>query len=359
MNIAILNLPFDNNYGGNLQRYALMKVLERMGHHAVHINLLERYHLKWYVKPYSYTKRFIQKYILGKDVKIFLEQYMNKQSIVRSMDAKMFYESYIEHTKPITRRKQLKKIIENNYDAVIVGSDQVWRESMTKQIGIDSYFLSFVESDKIKRIAYAVSMGSENECFSSKIVPILSNLYSRFNAVSVREEYALSVLNNYGWTSPKASWVLDPTMLLDANDYKKVIDEKGFIDPLEKKVFCYILDKSSDFDDRIDTICKQWNSPYLFQSLNDAITIEEWLFRISSSKLVVTDSYHGCVFSLVFGRPFIFLGNKRRGNARVESLLKMLNISPGSTSNYNVEAVYARLKGLKKESLSFLEKSLC
>lgn len=358
MKIAILNLPFDNNYGGNLQRFALMKVLEQMGHHAVHINLLEKYRLKWYVKPYSYTKRFVQKYIQRKNVRVFLEQYMNKQSREKSKDAKVFYEKYIKHTKSITRKEQLFKIVGNNYDAVIVGSDQVWRESMTKQIGIDSYFLSFVESDCVKKIAYAVSMGSESESFSPQNIPTLGKLYSRFNAVSVREEYALDVLKGYGWTSPQASWVLDPTMLLDASDYQKLIDAKGLVEQAEKQVFCYILDKPADFDDRIELICKQWESQYLFQSLTENITIEEWLFRIKNAKLVVTDSYHGCVFSILFGRPFIFLGNKRRGNARVESLLTLLNLSPECTTNYNVDEINKRILELKSDSIAFLEKGL-
>ena len=71
MKIVLLNLPYDNNYGGNLQCYALMKVLKDMGHDVTHINLRLFYHLSWYKKPFSYAKRFILKYILGKNIKIY------------------------------------------------------------------------------------------------------------------------------------------------------------------------------------------------------------------------------------------------------------------------------------------------
>ena len=75
MKIALLNLPFDNNYGGNLQRYALIKVLQGMGHEVEHINLHCSYSLPWYKYPYSIPKRIIKKYLLGKkDEVVFLEK---------------------------------------------------------------------------------------------------------------------------------------------------------------------------------------------------------------------------------------------------------------------------------------------
>ena len=92
MKIALLNLPYDNNYGGNLQRYALMKVLQDMGHEVTHVNLRFSYHLPWYKKPFSYTKRLILKYILGKGIKINQERFARQQYEKRCAATEPFYQ---------------------------------------------------------------------------------------------------------------------------------------------------------------------------------------------------------------------------------------------------------------------------
>lgn len=354
MKIAILNLPFDNNYGGNLQRYALMKTLERQGHEVIHIDLLEYYWLKWYIKPYSYFKRLLQKLTSEHPTPVFLEEIMNKSSIEKCVEAREFYEKYIKHTQTIRKKKEIKKVFDSSFDAIIVGSDQVWRESMTKQIGIESYFLSFIHSKKTKRIAYAVSMGSEKESFTPDRIVKLGELYSRFDAVSVREKYALDLLNKYGWTSPKAQYVLDPTLLLEESDYKKIIDAKGITKTDRDDIFCYILDKPDGFEEWINIKCKELNSDYRIQTLSDIGPIEEWLASIMNASLVVTDSYHGCVFSILFKRPFVFLGNERRGNARIESLFSVLGIDKNNTETIDYRVVYMKLLKMRQLSLQFL-----
>lgn len=358
MKIALLNLPFDNNFGGNLQRYALMKTLESMGHEIYHLDLEVYYSLRWYVKPYSYAKRILQKYLLGKDVKVFYENYLNDLVKKKNKNAKEFYEQYVKHTIPFKDKQGLKKIINEGFDAYIVGSDQVWRESMTHQLGIENYFLSFVESQSVRRIAYAVSMGSDKEELSKDKIKELGRLYALFDAVSVREKFSLDVLKNYGWSQPKAHFVLDPTFLLTPADYEKLISEKKIEKAINDYIFCYILDKPVNFEEEMNRVSERWKAPFIIQSLNDNILIEEWLSKIMNSKLVVTDSYHGCVFSILFHRPFIFLGNERRGNARVCSLFEVFHIDKNNTERINYSIVDDYLKEMKKNSLSFISNSL-
>lgn len=357
MRIALLNLPFDNNYGGNLQRYALIKVLESMGHEVYHIDIQSYHHLKWYIKPYSYFKRFIQRIFLNKDVKIFLEENLNENNRARNELARLFYEKYIPHTDKVTNKGELKRLVSNNYDAVMVGSDQVWRESMTKQMGIDCYFLSFVKEKRIKKIAYAVSMGTENERFSEKNMNKLAILYSQFDAVSVREMFSLNVLKQYGWIKPPASLVLDPTLLLEPSDYDSIMDNET-TDNDNSHIFCYLLDRPANFSERMDSLCERYQTTYDVQTLTEKKTIEKWLSDIWNARLVVTDSYHGCVFSILFNRPFLFIGNERRGNARVSSLFDLLGINKDSTDNLNYEEINTRIKSFKKQSLAFLEENL-
>lgn len=138
MNIALLNLPFDANFGGNLQRYALITILKREGHNIEHINLRTNYQLPWYKYPSSYTKRIIKRILLNDKTPIQVEQYRRKKDLMRNKKAETFYQQYIPHTQEITKKKDLYKL--PIYDAYIVGSDQVWRKTMTRQFGLSTFF---------------------------------------------------------------------------------------------------------------------------------------------------------------------------------------------------------------------------
>lgn len=360
MKIALLNLPFDNNYGGNLQRFALVRTLQRLGHEVVHINLQYEYRLSWKYKYLIYLKRVFQKFFLHRDQVVFLEKKRNEELKKKNSNALSFYEKYIPHTALVYSEREIKRIIgREQFDAYIVGSDQVWREKMATMIGIKGFFLDFVNSSKSKRIAYAVSLGSKGEGYSGIVLDELGALYSRFTAVSVREDFALNALDELGWSSPRPKLVLDPTLLLKGEDYSEVINKT--VNELVVKspyVFCYILDKPDNFEDIISVHSKNRGCAYLIRTLADNDTIESWLSYIKNAKYVVTDSYHGCVFSILFQKPFVFLGNERRGNARVDSLLNLLHIDKNHTEDYNKVQVAERINELRDYSLAFLREAL-
>ena len=342
MKIALLNLPFDNNYGGNLQRYALIKVLQGMGHEVEHINLQCHYSLPWYKYPYSIPKRMIKKYLLGQnDVDIWMEYHKNNLRKVIDANALKFYKEYIPHTQEVENIKQIKRLMELNcYDAVIVGSDQVWRKCMTYNIGCENYFLKFVP-DEIKKIAYSVSMGTDVNEYNRKEIKNLSKLYSRFDAVSVREESALSMFCKNGWVLPKAEWTLDPTLLLKVDDYVALIKSNNEVKDITLgKVFSYVL----DMNDGIKQELEKCGKPFVVMGLKDAgnVSIEQWLNNIRCSDMVITDSYHGVVFSIIFGKEFKYMGNIKRGNDRIASLMSI-------TKNRMIE--------MKRSSLSYLSRN--
>ena len=360
MKIALLNLPFDNNYGGNLQRYAFVKVLQNMGHDVVHINLRRNYHLLWYRRPLSYAKRLVRKYFMGDDLPVNLERHLSEKAEQDNWQAEIFYAKYIPHTKKVYDIVGICETCRSRaFDAYIVGSDQVCRYDMTKSIGLNNYLLDFTKHQNVRRIAYAVSMGNQTR-LSGRLVSKLTKSYSRFSAVSVREQSALEILKSYGWEYPYATWVLDPTLLLIPTDYSRLIAD-GVTEPQTiGKFFCYVLDMS----DAIRSLIAEKETEYYAEAyvcgLHSSVTvsIEQWLRNISDSRMVITDSFHGVVFSILFNKPFLFLGNEVRGNARVDSLFEMLGIDRTQTTSLDWKCVNYKISEWRVKSFDFLINSL-
>lgn len=359
MQIALLNLPFDNNYGGNLQRYALITVLQRMGHQVEHINLRISYTLPWYKKPYSYTKRLAKKLLIDSHTPIFLEKIRNRKAEHDNQLANRFYEQYIPHTRPAHSIVDIKAICsERKYNAYVVGSDQVWRKGMTGSIGLTNYFLEFTQEQPVKRLAYAVSTGTET-VYDKRLVKKLSPLYKSFDAVSVREHSMLHTLETYGWTSPAASWVLDPTLLLQPSDYKNLIVHSGVSASVTSgKIFCYVLDMNSQISAIIKEKERSLGVESIQVGLGDAarVSIEQWLCNILNSEFVITDSFHGTVFSILFNKPFLFVGNERRGNARIDSLFRMMEIKNIDAIDWSF--INKKIEEHRNDSYLFLRNNL-
>ena len=356
MKIALLNLPFDNNYGGNLQRYALMKVLENLGHDVTHINIRPKFGLPWYKKPYSYTKRIIQKYILSKhDIIIFRERCEKKKYNKETVLSETFYNKYINHSARCYSIHEINSCTLENYEAYVVGSDQVWRKSMITKRGIRTNFLDFVDDNAIK-IAYAVSFGIDTPEFSKAEQINLGKLYGRFRGVSVREESAIKLCHYYKWILPKAQLVLDPTLLLSKEDYEYLINQANVENNTKGKIFCYVLDSSLKTNHTISIYSDKYNLEVVKMGLCDSvnISIEQWLNNILNAEMVLTDSYHGVVFSVIFRRPFLFLGNERRGNARILSLFKILGIKMKAELCQADEIDIKRLDEMRNESINFI-----
>lgn len=355
MKIALLNLPIDNNYGGNLQRYALMKVLRDMGHDVTHIFLKVHYSLPWYKYPYSYSKRIVRKYVLRKPVHIREEYYKNVE-YEKSLDSILpFYNKYIKHTDPCYNIKDIIRVTRGKFDVYAVGSDQVWRKDMTGQIGLENYFLKFAEKGK-KRFAYSVSLGSEKLYCSKDEVLALGELYSMFSAVSVRELSGLSIFDNAGWANPRPQLTLDPVLLLDKSVYINLINENNCHHKTEGKCFCYILDYSDTVEKEISRVEEETNSIRHIQSLADHVSVPQWMANFYYADYVVTDSYHGAVLSIMFCKPFVFLGNNRRGNTRIDSLFNILGIE--NTMHIDYAKIDIMLQEHRNKSINFIRKSI-
>lgn len=330
MKIAILSLVLHENYGGILQSYALQTVLERMGHTVEVLNRPPTYpSTKWKEIP----KRIVKK-LLGRDVVIFKESRYKREAATINKAVWNFRKKYI-HERIINDFTEIK---ESDYDCIVVGSDQVWRPKYFKSqwgCGIENAYLSFTKGWNIKRIVYAASFGVDEWEYTEEETRVCAEYAKMFDLITVREDSGVNLVKKY--FRIEATQVLDPTMLLDKVDYIKLIEESK-TPKCGGSLLAYILNGSRDKVDFINNIAEEHNlKPF---SVNNSFSkktaptekrvlpsIVQWLRGFYDAEFVITDSFHACVFSIIFGKPFVALGNQDRGQSRFESLLQNFSIS--------------------------------
>ncbi|WP_165021099.1 polysaccharide pyruvyl transferase family protein [Dysgonomonas sp. ZJ279] len=380
MKIGILTLPLHTNYGGVLQAYALMTVLKRMGHDVWLIDRRMNEMPKWRY-PLAIGKRMILKYALGKKgTVLFIENKRAKEYPIVSKNIQPFIQKHIApSTKPLGNTQALAATAKDGFDAYIVGSDQVWRPNYTPKI--QNYFFDFLGDDfKGKRISYAASFGSENWTYSDAETQQCKSLIQKFTSISVREEEGVHMCKNH--FNVDATWVLDPTMLLEVSDYTTLINSKNSTKPQNKGLLTYLLDMSEDRQKVVNRVSTYFE--YKTFSINNtnveneslpaeeriAPSIEHWLEGFRDAEFVITDSFHACVYSILFNKPFVVYGNKKRGMARFYSLLKrygledrLVTSSKDVTdaileSSINWDGINILLKKYKEQSEKFLSESL-
>ena len=332
MKIGILTLPLHTNYGGILQAYALQTVLERMGHNVEVLNKSQRKRLpaKWGL---VFLKRVIKKYVLGRKVRVFAEFYHNKYYPIMSKNTQPFIEKYIKQR----LLPSLKVIERKDYDAIVVGSDQVWRPCCFRPMwgaSMEQAFLDFSKLWNVRRIAYAASFGSDLWEYNSQETEECKKLAKLFSIISVREQSGVSLCKDY--LSADAVVVPDPTMLLSKDDYIKLIESSN-VPQSAGNLLCYVLDETPEKRDLVELVSKEKNlRPFRVNSkIEDHFApveervqppVEQWLRGFYDADFVVTDSFHACVFSIIFEKPFIVYGNVSRGMARFESLLSLFGL---------------------------------
>lgn len=328
MRVGILTQPLHRNYGGILQNWALQQVLKDMGHEPemIFLCLGNRPRGKLLVlRCMSFVKCVVKKYLFGhKDVylySVFNPQY--NPSAPQYADAE--FVGRIHKTKRLLGDVDLAKLVSSRgYDAFIVGSDQVWREDYSPSI--TCFFLDFLpEEDKCPRIAYAASFGKSEDYISPENMPRCRELLHRFDAVSVREYEGLDILKR-DFDYHRGVKVLDPTLLLSVDDYRREIKDKDFLDKTQPHVSAYILDASEDKSailaevaSHLELSVKTFSGEFSEEKM---LTVSQWLAEFEGADFVVTDSFHGCVFSIIFHKPFVAIANKNRGLDRFVSLLR-------------------------------------
>lgn len=375
MRIGILTLPLHVNYGGILQAYALQTVLERMGHEVeVIATPLVKLKISWKRKILAYPKRILLKYLFQrKEVSVFYEKHINESNMLVQQNTQKFIQRYI-HRHQVSSLLALK---EQDFDAIVVGSDQVWRKVYFTNSNepLKNAFLQFAQRWKIRRVAYAPSFGTDDWEYSLQDTNVCAALIKYFDALSVREKSAVKLCSQY--LGVDACHVLDPTMLLDARDYTELV-ESNHTPHSKGNMHCYILDRTPETNKLIDYIASEHHLIPFFvgaDTYNLEVSeleriqppVERWLQAFREAEYIVTDSFHACVFSILYRKPFVVYGNKERGMARFHSLLSLFGLEDRLVTNIDdykslcdidYDVVYEKLNNMRKISFDFLAKAL-
>lgn len=328
--VAILTQPLGPNYGGILQAFALQHVLREMGHQPI---TLDRRSKRSRFRATASLAKGGFLWMTGRQRRIRrLPSAKESETICRHTNR--FVSEHITRSVPIKTTNQLRHYAQQeSFDAFVVGSDQVWRKAYSPCM--PNYFLDFLpEESQAKRIAYAASFGIGTWEFTEAETQLYSRLAKRFDLISVREDSAVALCREH--LGVEATHVLDPTMLVDRSVYEELAMSR-YAHPSKGDLFCYILDRTPEKSRLVsETAEEQGLIPFEIlprgyrslaqrDDLSEAVMppVEQWLRSFMDAKYVITDSFHGTVFSFLFKKPCIVIQNAFRGNDRFQSLLKV------------------------------------
>lgn len=373
MKIAILTLPFHSNYGGILQAYALQTVLQSLGHEVVIVDVDKFYHRSWLRQQVALVAYLVRKFFLRQDTVYVNLWKRDRKKRLKETRMRKFIDTHMN----ILKVRDLRRDFPRNIDAVIVGSDQVWRNkyfSWSFNCGIENAYLAFLEGESIKRIAYAASFGTEEWEYTREETQRCAELLTLFDAVSVRESSAIDLCREKLGRSDVVR-MPDPTLLLSPGDYRKLF-ERNKTQGAAPYLLYYVLDETPEVKSMAEKIARD-HGLVLRPIVGDQETIvmrkgnvpiEDWLCGISEAEFVFTDSFHACVFSIIFRRRFLVVGNENRGLARFQSLLSTFGLEKNmitsltgndSHDDYSLpESIFEVLEAEQTKAMFFLQKYL-
>jgi len=351
MKIGILTLHHSNyNYGAVLQTYSIYKIIENLGNESFIINYT----------PEVYTLR---KKLAAKIVALL------------GFKFERFRRQYIPRILHKTQNNEDLRKLNDILDGFVVGSDQVWRYREDTS-AFYKYFFDFVNDDKLK-IAYAASFGLHYWEADKKVTKNVQKLITRFNAISVREKSGVEICRQQFGVDCVA--LLDPTLLLEKKYFHEIADKSSSKLPNKKYLAYMLLDSSKDqelifrkvaYKNQLKFIQVGGKKIYsqkgffLFKSVN------RWLKYLKHAEIIITDSFHCTVFSIIFKKQFISIANPHRGINRLENLLDLLGLKSQLVqdinninksvidSEINYEKVEQILTKERAMSINFLKKSL-
>jgi hypothetical protein len=336
---AIVTLTDYFNYGNIAQRYALQRFLQKKGYNFI-----------------SYAQECFD---------VSHERFDRLRNTIPFVQQRIARKKFSPH---------------DDFSIYITGSDQVWRrwgggkeaDLLNK---VKYYFFDFLEGRDVKRIAYSASFGHDDikkAGLTDEFMESVRPLVDRMDAISMREAQGVALVKK--WWHKEAVLTLDPTMLLGSKDYSRLIDASTCPLVDSKPIFAYILDSSERRRFDLEKIFSSYDKPsetiYLKES-SLLPPVEQWMKNIRDAELVITDSFHGMVFSIINNTSFYVLINDLGGAARIESLLSELGLKnrvlydnkisefdSGELDEIDWEVVNQRVDVLRRHSEDWLLRSI-
>lgn len=334
MKVGIITFNRAINYGAVLQSYALKKTIEEMGHQCQVINykcdIVEKGASPFYINSMSV-----------KDILIFLMQI--RMRMCKNKKFKEFTDKYLDTDNPVIDSSSINTV-RDKYDLLITGSDQVWNYEIT---GLDeNYFLKFA-SDKTKKISYAASFGVAEipQLYREKYKELLSDI----DTISVREDTGRCIVKEL--TGKDSIILIDPVFLQDKNKWEKISEKP---DIKGDYVLVYSINHTDSYkiaekisaDKNIPVVGLQ--TPMSNRTKCRIIRTEsptEFLGWINNARYVVTDSFHGTAFSVIFEKQFVLCGGGESvsRNSRQKNLLNTLGLSSQICSFDDYDKIYKKI----------------
>ena len=347
MNIGILTFHFSDNYGAALQAYALRRWLLERGHRASFIDYRPAHieHGGQLSLPTSPAKLKANLKVVYLAVSSFINEHFG------SKDQKDKFARFRERFLGVPRDAAptdngASLAAAQSFDLIVAGSDQIW--SPSQHFGFDAhYFLDFAQSFHTRKISYAASFGRDR--VSASEAAQLPDLLHNFDAISVREASGVKLVEEA--TGQQPANVPDPTLLL--SDWAELTDETPS-DGSAPYIFCYGLRSPDNIRQTADLLARQLhcrilsphNPHHRWIEIGDTVYPDpgEWVSLLKNARFVVTNSFHGTVFSLLFRKPFIvagLTGDKATANARAINLLRAVGLEHRFAPSFSAQNAQA------------------
>lgn len=326
---AILTLTGYFNYGNVLQRYALQRFLQKNG-----LNFVS------YVDPYS-APRDIYRISTLKKLKTPLRA---AKRLVRQQKPYWYTPKYGDIYPEAHGMENIINFVNRNisvkqfdprddYKNYIVGSDQVWRDWWGNREVLGYYFFNFLKGRKANRIAYAASFGKDkiSDVMSHDTVEYIRPYIEQFNRISVREKSGAKIVEKT-WGLRGVEEVVDPTLLLDKAEYSELINQSDVRHEKIQPIFTYVIDETDDTRNFIQKVSDSRGQSFAgMRAHGDAEDdtlppVELWLKGFRDAELIVTNSFHGMMLSVINHTDFIIIGRENGGLSRIKDFLSEYGI---------------------------------
>ncbi len=354
MKVAIITITELDNFGNRLQNYALQETLKKMGADVETIPNLIVYGDR---RKFSWKLKMLKKGIKENNKKYLAE--LCKQYRFSRFDNK-----YFDFSEEYSTVEYIPKSLNEKYDFFIAGSDQIWNPHFT--FNFDFNFLAFAEYEKC--ISYAASFGVQDIPNEKK--DDFANYLNGIRKLSVREFAGGKIVREL--TAREAEVLIDPTLLLSKEDWLRMA-KKPFWNQNKRYIITYFLGDISEREEVFEKISSEMPnfSDLKIIDINEinnlsyfSIRPDEFVWLISNAELVVTDSFHGTVFSVLMEVPFVSIerkGSRISMNSRIETLYGKLGLKDDSLikwpDSYR-DVVKEKLYLERKKSESFLKESM-